>query len=89
MRAWLIKEVELDPVDFEQAKEHLGMGDRDLIELLPIRIKLKNGKALTWHMAVDEDGKYKNLTVNPLATGIYAGNDQIVGNALLLEGQFE
>jgi hypothetical protein len=89
MRAWLIKEVELDPVDFEQAKIHLNMTDNDLIELVPIRVTLKTGRILTWHMAMDEEGKRKNLTINPLATGIYAKNDQIVGDVLLLEGQFE
>jgi hypothetical protein len=89
MRAWLIKEVELDPVDFEQAKIYLDMTDNDLIELVPIRVTLKTGRILTWHMAVDEEGLRKNLTINPLATGIYAGHSQIVGNALLLEGQFD
>jgi hypothetical protein len=57
--------------------------------LIDIRVTTKQGDVLVWHMAVDEEGLSKNLTINPLATGIYAGHSQIVGNALLLEGQFD
>ena len=89
MRAWLIKEVELNPVNFEETKKYLGLGDHDLIELVTIPVRLRNGETLDWHMAMDEEGKLKNLSINPVATGLFWGNDQIVGDVLLLEGQFD